>query len=141
MGLLKLTCDTTAFVDDLSRRLSEDSKDTEAGTALAEQLRLHISTISTYSHKPRPPGYGNVELDRRGTELWNQCIRLRRDGEDSTDGLSSHEKTALMLTRVLAYQIIDLSQWSADSSEVAAITRLMKLALKAGKCCIGECSI
>lgn len=77
---------------------------------------------------------GAEDMDREGTNLWNLCTRLNREaGADSSDSVASK---LILASRVLAYQILHLCQWSSKASANIAC-HLMRIALKAAKVCTG----
>lgn len=73
-------------------------------------------------------------MDREGTNLWNLCTRLNREAEVKSSKSSASK--LILASRVLAYQILHLCQWSTKASANIAC-HLMRIALKAAKVCTG----
>lgn len=78
---------------------------------------------------------GDEDLDQEGTNLWNLCTRLKR--ELTATGSQDSVLQVIMASRVLAYQMLHLCQWSSKAS-VDVTCHLMRIALKAAKVCTGE---
>lgn len=76
------------------------------------------------------------ELDQLGTALWNQCTRLRRKFQVS-DLSPKATLMNILLARIYALLLLDCAQPSARTT-FANIIRLLKLALKVVKNCIGR---
>lgn len=73
------------------------------------------------------------DLDSNGTELWNACTRFRRSN-GSAD--SEAAQNMVLLARVFAFLLIDCAG-NNDNGRNINVVRLMKVALKAAKNCIG----
>ena len=76
------------------------------------------------------------ELDQLGTALWNQCTRLRRKFQVS-DLSPKATLMNILLARIYALLLLDSAQPSAQAT-FANVLRLLKLALKVVKNCIGR---
>ncbi|KAI8266069.1 hypothetical protein K4K58_010374 [Colletotrichum sp. SAR11_239] len=133
-----------AFADNLLKRLPE-ARDPPAVDTLHEELMKKLNNTHGFPNLPRGKSRSQRnELDRKGTELWNLCMRLRRDempGEPPT------RKKLLLQARVFAFFMIDIARfWKVaedarpeDWMPLADVVHLMRLALKAGKMCLDDC--
>ncbi|KAI8296835.1 Transcriptional regulator [Colletotrichum sp. SAR 10_98] len=133
-----------AFADNLLKRLPE-ARDPPAIDTLHEELMKKLNNTHGFPNLPRGKSRSQRnELDRKGTELWNLCMRLRRDeipGEPPT------RKRLLLRSRVFAFFMIDIARfWKVaedarpeDWMPLADVVHLMRLALKAGRMCLDDC--
>lgn len=80
---------------------------------------------------------GDQDLERQGTELWNLCTRLYRNTTEKNLQNASGGSELILYSRVLAYHILHLCQWSTKQP-AQMVCHLMRLALKVAKCCIGN---
>ncbi|KAF5526463.1 hypothetical protein CGCA056_v002343 [Colletotrichum aenigma] len=138
------TTQLIAFADNLLKRLPE-ARDPPAIDTLHEELMKKLNNTHGFPNLPRGKSRSQRnELDRNGTELWNLCMRLRRDempGEPPT------RKRLLLRGRVFAFLMIDIARfWKVaedarpeDWMPLADVVHLMRLALKAGKMCLDDC--
>jgi hypothetical protein len=101
---------------------------------LVDKLENHIQNY--------PPNLGSAaaskfgELDKSGTELWNLSARLKRN-----DDLSNAQTlTVLAMARLYALLMLDCAHNSGNGA-FANVARLMKVALKTAKSCLGMKSI
>ncbi|KAI8218718.1 hypothetical protein K4K54_010127 [Colletotrichum sp. SAR 10_86] len=132
------------FADNLLKRLPE-ARDPPAIDTLHEELMKKLNNTHGFPNLPRGKSRSQRnELDRKGTELWNLCMRLRRDempGEPPT------RKKLLLRARVFAFLMIDIARfWKVaedarpeDWMPLADVVHLMRLALKAGRMCLDDC--
>lgn len=76
------------------------------------------------------------DLERQGRNLWNLCVRLKRDERD--DLLPNNGLELLARARVFAFQIISLGREGgrAKKNAESEIVYLMNLALTAGRLCV-----
>jgi len=102
--------------------------------SLVDKLENHIQNY--------PPNLGSAgaskfgELDKSGTELWNLSARLKRN-----DDLSNAQTlTVLAMARLYALLMLDCAH-SSGNGAFANVARLMKVALKTAKSCLGMKSI
>ncbi|KAI8294264.1 Transcriptional regulator [Colletotrichum sp. SAR11_240] len=132
------------FADNLLKRLPE-ARDPPVIDTLHEELMKKLNNTHGFPNLPRGKSRSQRnELDRKGTELWNLCMRLSRDempGEPPT------RKRLLLRGRVFAFFMIDIARfWKVaedarpeDWMPLADVVHLMRLALKAGKMCLDDC--
>ncbi|KAI8316407.1 Transcriptional regulator [Colletotrichum sp. SAR11_59] len=132
------------FADNLLKRLPE-ARDPPAIDTLHDELMKKLNNTHGFLNLPRGKSRSQRnELDRKGTELWNLCMRLRRDempGEPPT------RKKLLLRARVFAFLMIDIARfWKVaedarpeDWMPLANVVHLMRLALKTGKMCLDDC--
>jgi len=72
------------------------------------------------------------DLDRSGTTLWNLSARLKRD-----DGLSNTKTlTVLAMARLYAFLMLDCAHRGGNGA-CTNVPRVMKVALKTAKNCLG----
>lgn len=100
-------------------------------------MQKQIQALERYSSKPTHGMLGDEDMDREGTNLWNLCTRLKRELADA--GSKSSASKLIVVSRVLAYQILHLCQWSSQASANIAC-HLMRIALKVAKVCTGVSS-
>jgi hypothetical protein len=77
------------------------------------------------------------EAERKGRNLWNLCVRLRRE----QDAANSTESTKLIVkARCFAFNLLELgrSAGRAKKDDPSEVVYLMNLALTLGKICIAE---
>ena len=72
------------------------------------------------------------ELDRRGTTLWNLCTRLKRNSS-----IDNQTTLAILMARVYALKMLHCAQSSGKGGSMNGV-RVMKVALKSAKNCLGE---
>lgn len=123
-----------AFASDLYKRLPTIKNDTSAAEALLAEVQTQVQTLEKYASKPNQGMLGNEDLDQEGTNLWNLCTRMKR--ESAGKGAQASILRVIMASRVLAYQMLHLCQWSSKAS-VDITCHLMRIALKAAKVCTG----
>ncbi|KUI61426.1 Testis-expressed sequence 11 protein [Cytospora mali] len=125
-----------SFTSDLQRRLPVDKDDPTAASALLSLVQKQAQTIERYAEKAHHDFLEDVDLEREGTNLWNLCTRLNREDLDRP-GKPSITKVVLW-SRVLAFQMLHLCQWSASKSTSPVACHLLKLAMKVAKFCIDD---
>lgn len=81
--------------------------------------------------------YGDENMEREATNLWNLCTRLNREPATEKSSRNPDTSRLLLASRIAAYQILHLCQWSAESS-VHIACHLMRIALRAAKVCTGS---
>ncbi|KXH33815.1 hypothetical protein CSIM01_12068, partial [Colletotrichum simmondsii] len=135
----KLTRSLEAFSQALWRRLPS-ANDTLSIDALLAELNPQLETIIRFSGNPRAKSQ-RVELDKRGTELWNLCTRQRRDNVDGAAAAPAARKKLLLRSRTYAFLMISIARGVSGGAEpqLADVVHVMKLALKAGKTCLDDC--
>lgn len=82
------------------------------------------------------------ELERQGRNLWNLCVRVKRDGEEarhSPDKTTDRTKL-LVRARVFSFQILSLArERRRDANDVEKeVIYLLNLSLTVGRFCIAE---
>lgn len=120
-----------AFCHELEKQLS--SKNGEQSLKnLTDELENQINAVKSYFLKS-PGSHRHAQLDNIGTDLWNRCVQIKRqdDGEAAPE-----RKKLLTLARVFSFLILALAQWG-DHNTPGDLLRLEKLAIKAGRSCIG----
>lgn len=134
----KLTRSLKAFSQALSTRLPS-ANDTLSIDALLAELNPKLETIIRFSGSPRAKSQ-RVELDKRGTELWNLCTRQRRDNVGGAAAAPAARKKLLLRSRTYAFFMISVARGVSGGAEpqLADVVHVMKLALKAGKTCLGK---
>lgn len=123
-------CLVLAFASDLRRRLPGAKGDPNAAAALLAEVQRQVQTLERYADKPNHGLHGDEDLETEGTSLWNLCTRLNRESSTESQGSSR----LVLASRVLAYQILHLCQWSFKCQARIAC-HLMAIALKAAKVC------
>ncbi|GKT87624.1 hypothetical protein Ct61P_05474 [Colletotrichum tofieldiae] len=123
-----------AFSQTLLRRLPSANDPLAIDPLLAElepQLEMIIKFHTASRAKPQ-----RGQLDKKGTELWNICTRLRRD---DVAGVPPTRKKLLLQSRAYAFLMITVARDAAPGAklQMADVVHLMRLMLKAGRMCIG----
>ncbi|KAG7080083.1 Transcriptional regulator [Colletotrichum scovillei] len=126
------------FSQALSTRLPS-ANDTLSIDALLAELNPKLETIIRFSGSPRAKSQ-RVELDKRGTELWNLCTRQRRDNVGGAAAAPAARKKLLLRSRTYAFFMISVARGVSGGAEpqLADVVHVMKLALKAGKTCLDD---
>ena len=101
---------------------------------LAKQFHEHINAFPSNLSSSANLKY--QDLDTEGLTLWNLCTRLMR-GNDYPSGPDQTE--VILAARVFAFLLLDAGQTKATGT-LRNVTRLMRVALKASKSCIGKSS-
>jgi hypothetical protein len=118
------------FAQELQGTLA-DLKDLKDTSHLTDELKKQIQILkSSTLRKPQR----HEQLDTVATVLWNTCIRLKREDDNDT---SSSTRKVLIYTRVFAFLMLSLAQWTERNTPYEMI-RLAKIALKASRSCIGK---
>ena len=126
---------STAFASDLTRRLERAYDST-----LLNELQIQINCLPLQASSAVVAKQD--ELDERGTELWNHATRLRRDESDPK--CTSKEDAALQarvlcLLRAFSFLLLDTAgKHTTKGRQGKSCVRLMTVALKAAKVCIGN---
>ncbi|KAK2606983.1 hypothetical protein N8I77_005697 [Diaporthe amygdali] len=124
------------FVSDLRRRLPTDKDDSAASETLLRDVQKQNQLLDRYSDKPNHGMLLDEDLDTEGTKLWNVCTRLGRENADKPARSSAGLKLILW-SRVLAFHILHLCQWSTKCT-VPIASHLMELALRMARLCIDD---
>lgn len=122
-----------AFASDLRRRLPTDKDDSAASQTLLNEVQKQTKSLDRYSDKPHHGMMHDEDLEEEGTKLWNVCTRLGRENPAK----SSAGSKLVLCSRVLAFHILHLCQWSTKCTPQVAM-HIMKLALGVAKLCIGS---
>lgn len=96
-------------------------------TQLHEQINGFPSSITSLAVSKRQ------DLDIEGLTLWNLATRLMRTNDCP---ISPDQRATLLAARVFAFLLLDGALGRGNTSP-ACVSRLMKIALKAAKSCIG----
>lgn len=95
---------------------------------LHEQINGFPSNLASLAVSKRQ------DLDTEGLTLWNLSTRLMRAKDFP---ISSDQRATLLAARVFAFLLLD-GGLSKGNNSLAGVSRLMKVALKAAKSCIGR---
>ncbi|GKT56458.1 transcriptional regulator [Colletotrichum tofieldiae] len=127
-----------AFSQTLLRRLPS-ANDPLAIDSLLAELEPQLEMIIKFHTASRAKSQRG-QLDKKGTELWNICTRLRRD---DVAGVPPTRKTLLLQSRAYAFLMITVARDAAPGAklQMADAVHLMRLMLKAGRMCIDDDSI
>ncbi|KAH6608155.1 hypothetical protein Trco_004468 [Trichoderma cornu-damae] len=127
------------FAVTLQARLS-DSPDARTVDLLCADTSHHIQLIHTAAQQgskcPFPSELAK-DVERQGRNLWNLCVRLRRERDES----APTEKAGLLVkARSFAFYMLELGRSTGrvnkgDESEILYFTNL---ALTLGKLCVGN---
>ncbi|KAI4944815.1 hypothetical protein J4E91_008503 [Alternaria rosae] len=122
------------FASTLSKRIGAGHHATIAGELQAQILGLPLKTSTAVTAR-------QDELDKLGTELWNQATRLRRDTSvvDNRPKDSAANKTDIVpFLRAFAFLLLDSAggRGPNNARQRKSCIRLMKVALKAARVCI-----
>lgn len=123
-----------AFASTLATRFKTPHDRVLAADLQAQIHVLPLSASSTLKAK-------RSELDVLGVELWNLATRLRRDEDTNNSGRDTENlkqrNRALGLLRAFSFLLLDSAGTHAvKGRDRKNCVRLMKVALKAAKCCI-----
>lgn len=129
----------TEFAVDLHSKLPSLSDATTTGLLLAD-VSHHIDAIISFSQKNtvKLPPKTAKELERHGRDLWNLCVRLKRDKDDAT--VPQEEKRLVVRTRVFGFHILSLGRKGGrEKKDVELeIAYLINLALMVGRVCVAD---
>ncbi|RYP55629.1 hypothetical protein DL769_010097 [Monosporascus sp. CRB-8-3] len=95
-------------------------------------IKNQIDVIKTYSLR-NPDSHRHRKLDTAGTNLWNLCTQLMRQGQDESPPTAKSK--LLTFARTFAFFALALAQGS-DANALGDLVRLAKLAVKSSKSCI-----
>lgn len=110
------------FAKTVVHRIETDFTD----PTLSAELASHIHTLPLTL--PSAATSAQVELDAKGTELWNLSTRLKRRHD-------SGDTDTLCVLRVFAFLLLDTGQ-PTDRAPFQSRVRLLKVALKAARFCL-----
>ncbi|KAI4675119.1 uncharacterized protein J4E88_008023 [Alternaria novae-zelandiae] len=122
------------FASTLSKRIEAGNHATIIGELQAQIPGLPLKTSSAVTARQE-------EVDRLGTELWNQATRLRRDISEVNNQPkdSAADKTNVVpFLRAYAFLLLDSAGGRGPNNvrQRKSCIRLMKVALKAARVCI-----
>jgi len=123
-----------AFASTLSKRIEAGNHATIIGELQAQILGLPLKTSSAVTARQE-------ELDRLGTELWNQATRLRRDisgVNNQPNDPAADQINVVPFLRAYAFLLLDSAGGRRPNNvrQHKSCIRLMKVALKAARVCI-----
>jgi hypothetical protein len=125
--------DLPAFAQELEDLFST-STGLKISPGLVNKLENHIQSFPRNLGSVASIKYG--ELDKTGTALWNLSARLKRD-----DDLNNRQtSTVLAMARLYALLVLDCAQ-SSGKGGPTNVSRVMKVALKTAKHCLGTIHI
>lgn len=127
-----------AFASNLQRRLVVEKNEPKAAAALLAEVNDQVKTLGRYAEKTSHGMHGDENMEREGTSLWNLCTRLNREPASEKSSKVPETSRLVLASRIVAYQILHLCQWSPKSSARVAC-HLMRIALKAAKVFTGSC--
>ncbi|CCF34294.1 hypothetical protein CH063_06320, partial [Colletotrichum higginsianum] len=115
------------------------ASDPPAIDSLLAELKPQLQAIANFTTISRAKSH-RAGLDRKGTELWNLCTRLRRE---DVDGVPPARRKLLLQSRVFSFFMIAVARNSSPGAkpQIADVVHLTRLMLKAGKMCIDDESI
>ncbi|RYP76845.1 hypothetical protein DL771_001581 [Monosporascus sp. 5C6A] len=120
-----------SFCQELQKQLPSISNQLDIRN-LTNELENQICAIKTYSLR-NPDSHRHHKLDTVGTNLWNLCTQLMRQGQGEFPPKAKSK--LLVLARTFAFFVLALAQRS-DANTLGDLVRLAKLAVKSGKSCI-----
>lgn len=102
---------------------------------LLADISHHINTAKSLMQKPPPrfPQKLGRSLEKSGRDLWNLCIRLKRDA-------SRHKKLDCRV-RLFALHVLELGRLSRDSAkrdEETEIVYFLELTMTLGRICLQD---
>jgi hypothetical protein len=123
-----------AFASNLSKRVDAGNNEAALIGELQVQIRgLPLQASSAVTAK-------QDELDRLGTELWNQATRLRRNDSDTDTqpkDATAYKTRILPFLRAYAFLLLDSAAGQGPKvPQRKSCIRLIKVALKAAGVCI-----
>ena len=136
---MTLTSLVVEFANELPAKLREDHTDITTELLLADiGHNAHICSSLLQKAISGLPSRVAKDLDRHGRDLWNLCVRLKRD----QPGLTASTKAGKLLvrTRVLGFHMIELARHSgrAKHGEEEEAGYMMKLALALARTCLEQ---
>ncbi|KAI4712219.1 hypothetical protein J4E89_002485 [Alternaria sp. Ai002NY15] len=122
------------FASTLSKRIEAGNHATIVGELQAQILGLPLKTSTAVTARQE-------ELDRLGTELWNQATRLRRDisvVNNQPKDSATDKNNVVPFLRAYAFLLLDSAGGRGPNNvrQRKSCIRLMKVALKAARVCI-----
>lgn len=117
----------------LRELLLNDQLDAAETSEFIDGLRGQIRSLHSHPQRTKPGSTGDSELNQLGTSLWNLCTRLRRTDAPPN---SVNNRSLVLFGRVHAFHLLDAAQCT-ENAVAAEVVRLLRLALKAGRSCIG----
>jgi hypothetical protein len=122
------------FVTSLEARLSANSAGPLVDDDILDSVLKNIRNLHAACQIPSHPFSNNETLDKLGTAIWNHSTRLFRKTASAT--VTANQTKLGVYARAFAFHLLDASQ-QPGSAHVGSKVRLMRLALKAGRCSIG----
>jgi hypothetical protein len=107
-------------------------KDESEIQTLSSEVEERIHSIKSYSLGMLGV-HQHEKLNTLGTDLWNLCTRLQRGAPYHAD---VSQERLLVLVRTFAFFVLALSH-PRDNPTHRDLMRLVKLAIKAGRSCMG----
>lgn len=123
-----------AFASTLNKRIEAGNHATIVGELQAQILGLPLKATSAVIARQE-------ELDRLGTELWNQATRLRRDTSvvnNRPKDSAANMTDIVPFLRAFAFLLLDsaVGRGPNNARQRKSCIRLMRVALKAARVCI-----
>jgi tetratricopeptide (TPR) repeat protein len=123
-----------AFASTFTKRIDAGNDTALIGDLQAQIRSLPLQASSAVTAK-------QDELDKLGTELWNQTTRLRRNDESCTESQSkdatANKPRVLPFLRAYAFLLLDSAGGLGQKGKQRkSCIRLIKVALKAARVCI-----
>ncbi|KAJ0162227.1 hypothetical protein CTA2_4896 [Colletotrichum tanaceti] len=115
------------------------ASDPPAIDSLLAELKPQLEAIANFHTVSKAKSH-RAGLDRKGTELWNLCTRLRRE---DVPGVPPARRKLLLQSRIFAFFMITVARNYSPGAkpQIADLVHLTRLMLKAGKMCIDDESI
>ncbi|GJN84559.1 hypothetical protein PLIIFM63780_008119 [Purpureocillium lilacinum] len=131
------------FASSLQSKLPE-TRDAAAADALIADLSRYIQTVEGLSRQGSPavPRRIAKDLEHQGRDLWNLCIRTRRDIPSASPPTSPQIKL-LVRARLFSFLVLETGRRAAGRGKKqhgagSEAAYLLKLALTLGRICIGD---
>lgn len=120
------------FSADLHSKLS----DPRSPDLLLADIGHHITTVTALSQKVGPLQLNSKttkDLERHGRDLWNLCIRLKREHGEAT-----RNSRLLSRARLFAFHVLELGRRGgrAKRDDESEVVYLMGLAMTLGRVCL-----
>ncbi|RYP22519.1 hypothetical protein DL765_001577 [Monosporascus sp. GIB2] len=116
---------------ELQKKLSSISSQLDVRN-LTHELENQICAIKAYSLR-NPDSHRHQKLATVGTNLWNLCTQLMRQGQGESPTTAKFK--LLTFARTFAFFVLALAQGSGANT-LGDLVRLAKLAVKSSKSCI-----
>jgi hypothetical protein len=122
------------FSEDLRSKLS----DPRSPDLLLADIGHQITTVTALSQKVSPLQLNSKtakELERHGRDIWNLCIRLKREGGETT---TTRNSRLLSRARLFAFHVLELGRRAgrAKRDDESEVVYLMGLAMTLGRVCL-----